>query len=350
MSWISTPPLVSAVCNAGGCGVLATGPLSPTETRESIREVRRRLNDEKAPFGVGITLLMPGAKENAQVALEERVPVVNVSLGRPSRSVVDAVHGYGGVVVSTVTNLAHAAAAIESGADALLVVGHEAAAHGGERTSLVSVPEIAAAFPDAPIVAAGGIANGRGVLAALSLGADGVAVGSRSAVTRESPLAENVKEALSRSDATETLFGDNFDGIPARVLRTKVSERAMARRPFWPVTVYRAFRAARTMGIPLWKVLPGLATQWDKMYAVAQFGAVTDSLVKATVHGDLDEEGVQFMGQCVGLIRDVPSVEEMIQRMVAEMEDAHRKNDFLFGDHNRDSSHQDERERFTSFQ
>jgi enoyl-[acyl-carrier protein] reductase II len=195
MSWISTPKLVAAVSNAGGLGILATGPLSAAQTREAIREIRS-LTDK--PFGIGATLLMPGATENAKVALEEKVPVINFSLGKGDWLVKEA-HKYGGKVIATVVNEKHAKSAESMGADCLLVTGktsvthahntnqslpvtvilyvagHEAAAHGGDVTSLVLVPCIASKV-NIPVICAGGIANGQGLLAMLALGADGVAM------------------------------------------------------------------------------------------------------------------------------------------------------------------------------
>ena len=317
MSWISTPELVAAVSNSGGVGILATGPLSSQETRDAIAKIR-----ELAPgktFGIGATLLMPGAKENAKVALEEGVPLINVSLGKPDW-ICQAAHEYGGKVLCTVVNANHAGKAVESGADALMVTGHEAAAHGGDVTSLVLVPSIASRFPDIPVVAAGGFANGKGLAAALSLGADAVAMGTRFATTVESPLAEHVKQTISNPHIgeTETIYGSNFDGIPARVLKSAAAIKATKSRTPFPIVFYRAFEAARSMGIPLWKVLPGLLTQFDKMYAVAQFGAATEALQAATVHGDLDKQGVQFVGQCQGLVEDIPTVDELVQRIVNE--------------------------------
>jgi len=325
MSWISTPELVAAVSNAGGIGILATGPLNAEETRQSIRRVRQ-LTDQ--PFGVGATLLMPGAEDNARVALEERVPLVNVSLGRADW-VADGVRSYGGTLLSTVTNARHAAAAVESGADALMVTGHEAAAHGGDVTSLVLVPCLAQQFPDTPIVAAGGFADGRGLAAALALGADAVAMGSRFAVTTESPLARSAKEAIASSGESDTVYGSNFDGIPARVLKTPNSEKLMASRPTWPTIVYRAFRAARQMNIPMWKVLPGLLTQFDKIFMVAQFGAATRSLMAATVDGDMDG-GVQFVGQSQGMIDGIESVDDIVQRIMREARDVSRRQAGIF--------------------
>jgi len=325
MSWISTPELVAAVSNAGGVGILATGPLSASETRASIQKIRS-LTDQ--PFGIGATLLMPGAADNAKIALEEQVPIINVSLGK-AEWIAEGLSEYGGKMLATVTNQKHAQAALEAGADAFMVTGHEAAAHGGNVTSLVLVPSLHQAFPEVPIVAAGGFANGRGLAAALALGADAVAMGSRMAVTQESPLAQATKEAIVRASEQDTVYGSNFDGIPARVLKTSAAEKAMARRPWFPVVVYRAFMAANQMGIPIWKVLPGLMTQWEKMYAVAQFGAATESIMSATVDGEL-EKGVQFVGQCQGMINDIPAVNDLVQRIVIEAADVQRQQQSRF--------------------
>lgn len=325
MSWISEPELVAAVCNAGGLGILATGPLNDRETRQSIHTIRSLTN---RPFGVGATLLMPGAADNARVALQEQVPVINVSLGKPDWIAKEAKQ-YGGVLLSTVTNAKHAEAAIASGADALMVTGHEAAAHGGDVTSLTLIPSLASQFPDIPIVAAGGFADGRGLAAALALGADGVAMGSRFAVSVESPLAQATKDAIIAADESQTIYGKNFDGIHARVLKTALSERLMKKRPSLPTTIYRALLAARQLNIPMWKVLPGLITQWDKMYTIAQFGAATNSITKATVDGNV-EEGVQFIGQSCGMIKEILTVDEIVQRAVNQAFEVYSRNLALF--------------------
>ena len=321
MSWISTPELVAAVSNSGGVGILATGPLNAQETKDAIGKIRELAPGK--PFGIGATLMMPGARENAEVAIEEKVPIINVSLGKPDW-IADAVHEYGGKVLCTVVNAKHAGNAVDSGADALMVTGHEAAAHGGDVTSLVLVPSIAKRFPDIPIVGAGGFADGGGLIAALSLGADGVAMGTRFATTLESPLAMNVKKAIANpnvdggSTEADTIYSKNFDGIPARVLKYPAAVKANKKRAPLPVVCYRAFQASQTMGIPLWKILPGLLTQFDKIYTIAQFGAATEAIQAATVDGDLNQKGVQFVGQCQGLIYDIPCVEELVQRIMKE--------------------------------
>jgi len=303
----------------GGVGILATGPLNADETRTAIRTIRSKTDK---PFGIGATLLMPRAAENAQVAIDEQVPIVNISLGK-SDWIAERVHEYNGKILATVTNAKHAQSAIDSGADALLLTGHEAAAHGGDVTSLVLIPCISKRFPDIPIVGAGGFADGRTLSAAIALGADAVAMGSRFATTKESSLAQRMKEIIANpelnggSTESDTLYGKNFDGIPARVLKSDESSRLYRKPASLPVVIYRAFQAAQMMNIPLYKVIPGLITQFDKMYMVAQFGAATESLMKATVDGNYDE-GVQFIGQSQGLIQDIPSVDELVQRIMLE--------------------------------
>ena len=278
---------------------------------------------------------MPGATENAKIALDEQVPIINISLGKGDW-IASQAHEYGGKILATVTNAKHAKSAIDSGADALMLTGHEAAAHGGDVTSLVLVPSIAKRFPDIPIVAAGGFADGRGLAAAICLGADAVAMGSRFAVTKESALAQQIKDIVSNDDIdggsteSDTVYGKNFDGIPARVLKSKESIRLNAKPAPLPTVIYRAFSAAQKMNIPLYKVLPGLMTQWDKMYTVAQFGAATESLMKATIDGNF-EEGVQFIGQSQGLIDDIPTVEELTQRIIRDAIDVHSRGHRIFG-------------------
>lgn len=149
------------------------------------------------------------------------------------------------------------------------------------------------------------------------------------AVTTDSPLAQSMKDAIAKASENDTLYGKNFDGIPARVLRTPMSEKRMKSRPN-PLTVFvRAFQAAKDMNIPLWKILPGMIVEYDKIYAVSQFGAATKDIMAATVDGDM-EKGVQFIGQSAGLINDIPSVEVLMQRIIADARATSLQNASMF--------------------
>lgn len=312
MSWISKPSLVAAVSNAGGLGILAAGPLLPDETRAAIREIR---DNTDRPFGVGLTLMMPGATENTSVVLEEKVPVVNFALGRGEK-LIERVHAYGGKAIATLASERHAVSAQRVGADAILLTGHEAAGHGSRVGSMVLVPTVTRAV-SIPVIAAGGFADGRGLVAALALGASGVAMGTRFAACTESELHHNVKRAIVEKDQVETIYSNRFDGMWARIMRTPAATKATEKPLSLPAAGARALGAARRMEMPVGKVLAGLVAAPDRIRMLASFGAAIEKVEAATIQGDL-ERGVQFIGQTQGLVRDVPSAAEIVERTIAE--------------------------------
>ncbi len=281
MSLISVPKLVAAVSQAGGLGILASGTMSQKEALAAIHEVQS-LTDK--PFGFGASLMIPGAKENVALALKEKVPVINFSLGKGDW-IVEQAHAYGGKVIATVVNERHALAASRYGVDALLVTGHEAAAHGGDVTSLVLIPRLAD-IVDMPIVAAGGFGDGRGLMAALALGADGIAMGTRFASTKESPVHDNTKQAILDRSISDTIYTTKFDGMPCRIMETRSAIEYIQETPEDADMFSTALRAG-------------------------------PAIMAAIVEGDLDK-GVQLIGQVQGLIEDVPTVEELVQRVISE--------------------------------
>ncbi|HEX5372630.1 MAG TPA: nitronate monooxygenase [Aquabacterium sp.] len=313
MTYVAVPQLVGAVSQAGGLGILASGGLSPEECRASIAQVRA-LTDK--PFAVGCSLLLPGATECAEVALQERVPVINISMGKGDW-VIERAHAYGGKVIATVSNEKHARSAIDMGVDGLIVTGHEAAAHGGNVTSLVLVP-VVRDLCDLPIIAAGGFADGRGLVAALALGADAVAMGTRFATSRESPVHADTKQLIIDKPAEDTIYSKNFDTFPCRVMRTPGGRKYTARRLSPPVALSRSIQAALEMDRPLTDLARDAMSQGAvNAVKIAYFGAATLAMRKA-IHEGNHEEGVQLIGQSQGLIHDVPSVAEIVQRVLAE--------------------------------
>lgn len=315
MSWISTPELVAAVCNAGGLGILATGVLDAEQSREYIRRTRE-LTDR--PFAANVTLYFPGAERNARVLIEEKVPVLNYSLGKGDK-LSAAVHEYGGKVIATVATSKHALAAQRDGADALIATGHEAGGHGGAITSLVLVPALVDQV-QVPVVAAGGFADGRGLAAALALGADGVAMGTRFMSTRESPVHEDMKRVAVERGMADTLVTNRVDGLPARMVRDKGALRLM-RAPVNPVTaLFRSRQIARLLGLPWGKLVMGiLFSGWSRSVAMARMARGFEAFQVGTTRGDL-EHGVLPLGQVTGLVHDVPTAAEVITRTVAEAE------------------------------
>lgn len=324
MSWISVPEMVAAVSNAGGLGLLATGVLKANETREAIKKIRK-LTDK--PFGANATLLFPGAKENAKVLLDEKVPVINFSLGKGDW-IAEAAHKYGGKVIATVVTEKHAMAAEKQGCDGLVVTGHEAAAHGGDATSLVLVPTIADVV-NIPIVAAGGFADGRGLAAALALGADGISMGTRLMSTKESPLHENYKKLAVEKGADDTIYGPYFDGLGCRSLKTPAAIKAYRRGPLGLPNFFTALpnskRIAKMLGLPYFKVFLGILFAGPKIsIQLAYMANAFKAISLATEDGDI-KRGVLTVGQSTGLVHDIPTVAEVIERVVKEAKEVQAK-------------------------
>lgn len=320
MSWISIPRMVAAVSNAGGLGMLATGPMNTEMTRAAVREIRS-LTDK--PFAANATLFFPGAKENAQVLLDEKVPIINFALGKGDW-IVKRAHEYGGKVIATVAYPEHAKGAERFGTDGLIVTGHEAAAHGEAVTSLVLVPSIVDAVK-IPVIAAGGFADGRGLAAALSLGAEGIAMGTRFMTTQESPLHETYKRLSLEKGVYDTLYSDRFDGLPSRMMKTDAAHRQLKRG----LKVFAALRnsaaIARNLHLPFLKMLVDTLKQGRKKSIYLAYTANSFKMVNAaTVNGNTDF-GVLPVGQSTGLIRDIPSVKDVIDRIVAEAEEVTKR-------------------------
>ncbi len=320
MSWISVPKMVAAVSNAGGLGLLATGPLSVDETRKAIREIRE-LTDK--PFGANLALMFPGAVENAKVLLEEKVPVINFSLGKGDWLVKKA-HEYGGKVAATVVGARHALRAQDYGCDAVIATGHEAAAHGEALTTFILIPTLVDALK-IPVIAAGGIGDGRGLAAALALGAEGAAMGTRFMTTKESPL-HNVYTRLSmEKDATDTLFSDRFDGLYCRVMKTDAADQAIRRGLDLFAAFGNAREITRQINVPFWKVFAGVAAQgWKTARQMAFLANAFKAIRVATEEGDM-KEGVLPVGPVMGVIHDEPTVAEVLDRIVAEAEAIQKK-------------------------
>ncbi|MBI2731967.1 MAG: nitronate monooxygenase [Aquabacterium sp.] len=313
MTYIAVPSLVAAVCNAGGLGILASGALSAEECRAAIREIRSLTSK---PFGVGCSLMLPGAADCAKVALEEQVPVINVSMGK-GEWVIEGARAYGGKVIATISNEKHARSAIESGVDGLIVTGHEAAAHGGKVTSMVLIPAVRD-MTDLPIIAAGGFADGRGLVAALALGADAVAMGTRFASSKESPVHADTKQLIVEKEAEETIYSSNFDTFPCRVMRTPGGRRFTARKLSPPVAISRSLAAARELNTPITSLAKDAMGQGlVGAVKVAYFGAATLAMRKA-IHEANHVDGVQLIGQSQGLVHDVASVAEIIERVMVQ--------------------------------
>lgn len=320
MTGISTPELVGAVNNAGGLGILATADLTLDQTRDAVKSVRQ-LTDK--PFGANVPLFIPGCAEKAEILIEEKVEVINYTLGN-GKWLIDAVHGYGGKAVATVTTEKHALSAQKYGADALIITGHEAAAHGGAITSMVLIPSIVNVV-DIPVIAAGGFADGRGLAAALTLGAEGVAMGTRFMNTVESPAHDNMKQMSNQKKSHETVYSDRIDGLPCRAIDSSGARKLIQDRFYLFKALINSRYAANAYGFPWIKAIAGiLLSGYSRSKQLARMSNAFTSVMSAIEEGDQDK-GVFLMGQVTGIIKETPSVKQVMESIVAEAVTAHKR-------------------------
>ncbi|MGM0598860.1 MAG: enoyl-[acyl-carrier-protein] reductase FabK [Candidatus Rifleibacteriota bacterium] len=218
MAWVSSASLIAAVSNAGGLGVFGSGSLEPELVRQEIHKIKS-LTDK--PFGVNIMLMMPTAPGVVDVCIEEKVPVVTTGAGNPG-PLVKRFKEAGIKVVPVVSSVALAKRLERSGVDAVIAEGHESGGHVGEITSMVLIPQIADAIK-IPVIAAGGIADGRGIAAAFALGAEAVQMGTRFILARECHAHENYKKAVLKARDRDTVMTGLKTGHPVRVIRNRLT-------------------------------------------------------------------------------------------------------------------------------
>ncbi|MBQ8851601.1 MAG: nitronate monooxygenase [Oscillibacter sp.] len=221
MANIATGEFAAACSNAGALGVIAAGGVrSGEELREQIR-ICKSLTDK--PFGVNLMLMNPCMDELAQVVVEERVPVVTTGAGNPGKYIAKWKEA-GIKVIPVVAASVLARRLVQSGADAIIAEGTESGGHVGELTTMALVPQVVDAV-DVPVIAAGGIADGRQFAAALALGACGVQVGTCLLASEECPIHENYKQALLKAKDSDTTVTGRSAGAPVRILKNKMARQ-----------------------------------------------------------------------------------------------------------------------------
>ena len=287
MYWIGRAELMAAVANAGGLGFMTAATF---ENLDDLRaEIRKTQDMTDGPIGLNINLfpaLRPQPIEAwVEIACEEKIPVVETS-GRSPEAIVAPLHAGGVKIMHKVPGVRYARTVERLGCDAVCVVGHECGGHPGmdEVTTLVMVPATVDAV-DIPVVAAGGFADGRGLAAALALGAEAVLMGTRFMATKECPLHDNFKQAFIEAAETATVIAQKSIGDPIRVLRNETVEEVLEKEK---------------QGATLEDLIPYIA------------GATARD---AWAKGDV-AHGMTSCGQVVGIIRDIPSVKEVVDSII----------------------------------
>lgn len=284
MAWIADASLASAVSEAGGLGIIAAMNADANWLRDQIHELRAKTDK---PFGVNVMLMSPFVDEVAQVVIDEQVPVVVTGAGNPTKYM-KAWNEAGIKVIPVVASVALARLVARRGATAVVAEGTESGGHIGETSTMALVPQVVDAV-HVPVIAAGGIADGRGLAAALALGACGVQVGTCLLASTECPIHENYKAALLKARDSDTIVTGRIGGTPVRVLKNRMS---------------REYVRQEKAGA-------------DKM-ALERF--TLGSLRKAVFDGDT-ENGSLMAGQAAGLLHEVRPVEEIFAAMVSEAKD-----------------------------
>lgn len=284
MAWAATYELAQGVSNAGGLGVIAAGNAPKEIVKKEIENIRKKTDK---PFGVNIMLMSPFAEDIVDLVCEERVPVVTTGAGNPGKYM-EKFKKAGIKVIPVVPTVALARRLEREGADALIVEGTEAGGHIGELTTMAIVPQVADAV-DIPVIAAGGVADGRGFLAALSLGAEGVQMGTRFVCSTECIAHDNYKERIIKAKDREAIVTGRSTGYPVRVLKNKFT---------------REYLELEKKGVSF--------EELEKLGA--------GRLRLAVMEGDMDNGSV-MAGQISGLIKDIKTCEEIISNIIEEAEE-----------------------------
>ncbi|MEU3485113.1 NAD(P)H-dependent flavin oxidoreductase [Streptomyces massasporeus] len=321
MGWVAGPRLVSASANAGALGILASATMTPGRLREAVREVKARTD---APFGVNLRADAADAGDRVRILIEEGVRVASFALA-PSRELIAELKEAGVVVMPTVGARRHAEKVEAWGADAVLVQGAEGGGHTGEVATTVLLPQVVDAVR-IPVVAAGGFFDGRGLAAALAYGAAGVAMGTRFLLTSDSAVPDAVKARYLAATVRDVTVTRAVDGLPHRMLRTELvaalEDTGRAR------ALVRAVRAAagfRRLSGLTWPQLirDGLALRHGKDLSWSQvlLAANTPMLLKSAMVDGRTDLGVMASGQVAGVIDDLPSCAELVERIMKEADE-----------------------------
>ncbi|MFI6656234.1 NAD(P)H-dependent flavin oxidoreductase [Streptomyces sp. NPDC050523] len=318
MGWVAGPRLVSATANAGALGILASATMTPDRLRAAIREVRSRTD---APFGVNLRADASDAGDRVRVMIEEGVRVASFALA-PSPELIAELKEAGVVVIPSVGARRHAEKVAAWGADAVIVQGGEGGGHTGEVATTVLLPQVVDAVR-IPVVAAGGFFDGRGLVAALAYGAAGVAMGTRFLLTSDSTVPDAVKARYLAATVKDVTVTTAVDGLPHRMLRTDlVNSLENSGRTG---TLLRAVRRAagfRKLSGLTWRqmVREGLALKHGKELSWSQvlLAANTPMLLKSAMVDGRSDLGVMASGQVAGVIEDLPSCAELVNRMMAQ--------------------------------
>jgi NAD(P)H-dependent flavin oxidoreductase YrpB (nitropropane dioxygenase family) len=321
MGWVAGARLTAATSAAGGLGILASATMTLEQLRTAIREVKERTD---RPFGVNLRSDQADVLERVELIIRSGVKVASFAQA-PGKELIKRLKDAGVVTMPTVGARRHAEKVAEWDVDAVIAQGHEGGGHTGPVPSTLLLPEVVDAV-DIPVLGAGGFFDGRGLVAALAYGACGIAMGTRFLLTKESTVPEAVKRIYLETPVTGTVVTRAIDGYPQRVIRTSLVDgleeagrvgalvRAVRHALAFRSITGARFRDLVREGLAMKK---GQALTWSQLMMAAN----APMLTRATMVEGRPEVGILPTGQGVGVIDELPTVAELIARIVREAEE-----------------------------
>lgn len=318
MGWVAGAKLVSATANAGALGILASATMTYEELEKAIIETKERTDK---PFGVNLRADAGDAAERSELLIKHGVKVASFALA-PKETLIKRLKDAGIVVIPSIGAVKHAEKVASWGADAVMIQGGEGGGHTGAVPTSILLPSVVSSV-DIPVIAAGGFSDGRGLAAALAYGAVGVGMGTRFLLTSDSSVPEAIKRRYLEFGLDGTVVTTKADGMPHRLLRTEFVEGLENTNIITnlPATMKRSLQFKKMSGLSwpaLVKDMFSMKKATGRSWAQMSQAANTPILLKqGLVEGDLSA-GMLASGQVVGVINDLPSCEELVDRVVAD--------------------------------
>ncbi|MEO5837197.1 MAG: nitronate monooxygenase [Acidimicrobiales bacterium] len=317
MGWVANSKLTAATSSAGGLGILASAPMAFEQMVQAIDEIRSATD---APFGVNMRTDALDIDKRVDYVIKVKVPVASFAQA-PGEKIVKKLKDAGIVVMPTIGARRHAEKVAAWGVDAVIAQGQEGGGHTGFVPTTILVPQVLDAV-DIPVLTAGGIFDGRGLAGQLAVGASGVAMGTRFLMTKDSWVADVAKERYLQASVTDTVVTRAIDGAPQRVIRTPLIDRLeKAKFLALPMAAANALRFRKMTGTSFASLLKeGLAMKkaQDLSWAQMAMAANAPMMTKAAIVDGHLEVGILPTGQGVGAIDDLPTCQELIDRIVAQ--------------------------------
>jgi len=321
MGWVAGARLVSATAEAGALGILASATMDLDELRVAIAAVKSRTS---RPFGVNLRADATDVDARLDLLMAEGVKVASFAQA-PRPELITRLKDAGVVVIPSVGARRHAEKVLDWGVDAVLVQGGEGGGHTGSVPTTLVLPQVVDAVDgQVPVIAAGGFFDGRGLVAALAYGADGIAMGTRFLLTSDSSVPDSVKNYYLGKTVTDTVVSKQVDGVPHRVLRTDLVntlESTGGRLWALPRAGLNALRFRSMTGVKLRDMMRegrAMRSSMDLTWTQTLMAANTPMLLKASLVDGNTNSGVMASGQVVGVIDDLPTCGELVDRIVAE--------------------------------